>query len=143
MTHLLEEACIAARVRRIHRVVVSRYDEALRSLGITIGQLDMLVTLLDVGDVGDVVSPAALGRALLMERSTVSRNVRRLESLGLVRISGTAPHGQAVQLTDAGKRLIDRAYEPWSNVQSEIKSEIGPQGLQALDLLVDRLGKES
>ncbi len=140
MSHLLEEACIAARVRRIHRVVVSRYDEALRSLGITIGQLDMLVTLLDVGD---VVSPAALGRALLMERSTVSRNVRRLESLGLVRISGTAPHGQAVQLTDAGKRLIDRAYEPWSNVQSEIKSEIGPQGLQALDLLVDRLGKES
>lgn len=136
---MLEERCIAARVRRIHRAVVSRYDEALRALGITVGQLDMLVTLLDLGD---DASPAMLGRALVMERSTVSRNLHRLEALGLVRISGTGPRGQIVQLTQAGKRLVNRAYGPWSDVQSEIKSEIGRQGLRALDLLVDKLGKE-
>ncbi|MDQ4149798.1 MAG: MarR family transcriptional regulator [Actinomycetota bacterium] len=41
----------------------------------------MLVTILEFDN---NVSPAELGRALLMERSTVSRNLRRLEAQGLV-----------------------------------------------------------
>ena len=139
MTDMLEERCIAARVRRVHRTVVSRYDEALRHLGITVGQLDVLVTLLELGD---TVSPAALGRALVMERSTVSRNLHRLEALGFVRISRTRSRGHVVRLTMAGKRLVDRAYSPWNDIQSQIKKEIGWEGLRALDLLVDKLGKE-
>lgn len=138
MTKHLDERCLAAQVRRIHRVVVGSYDDALRSLGITVGQLDMLVTLVELGDEG---TPAALGRALLMDRSTVSRNLRRLEGQGLVRLSRR--RRRVVELTAKGRRVLDRAYDPWSRTQQQIKEQIGSDGVHALDRLVERLGKES
>lgn len=138
MVKLLDERCLAAQVRRIHRVVVGTYDDALRPLGITVGQLDMLVTLVDLGDEG---TPAELGRALLMDRSTVSRNLRRLERQGLVRLR--SGRRRVVELTPTARRMLDRAYDPWSRAQQQIEEQIGSDGVRALERLVERLGKES
>ena len=117
---------------------MARYDAALRSLGITIGQLDMLVTVMDL----ERASPSELARALVMERSTVSRNLARLEDAGLVRVADVDAHKQVVRLTRSGRRLIERAYEPWREVQADLRSDIGAEGVHALDLLVEKLGKE-
>lgn len=134
-----QERCLAAQVRRIHRVVMSSYDEALRPLGLTVGQLDMLMTTLDLVP---PVSPADLGRALLMDRSTVSRNLRRLEAQGLLRAHATG-RAHVIEISPKGKRVLQRAYAPWSQTQERIKDQIGPDGVNAVNLLVSSLGKES
>jgi DNA-binding MarR family transcriptional regulator len=138
---LMDEACLAAKVRRVHRIVVRHYDHALRESGVTVAQLDILATILELRD---NVKPATLGRELLMDRSTVSRNVRRLEDLGLVKVAN-GPNGrdQILRLTSKGRRTADQAYVPWSAAQTELKKRLGSEGVAALDLLVEKLGRRT
>ena len=68
--------CIAVRVRLVSRAITGVYDRALRKLNIKIGQASILVFLTLHGE----SSPGEIGKALMMEKSTVSRNLDRLVS---------------------------------------------------------------
>lgn len=120
------ERCLASKVRRVHRVVVGRYDEALRPLGLTVSQLDMLMTLLGAGP---DVRPIDLSRLLLMDRSTVSRNLDRLETRGLVvRTPGDSARESHVTVTPAGRRAAEGAAEAWFAAQEGTRARLGEEG---------------
>jgi DNA-binding MarR family transcriptional regulator len=135
---LLDEVCLASRIRRVQRIVTPIYDDCLRPLGITIGQLDMLAT---IAAAGGSAAPAALGRDLAMERSTMSRNVRRLEVLGLVTLTPTRGRERLVELTRHGHRMLDDAYPRWREAQDRLHRALGRDGVDALELLVTRIGR--
>ncbi len=103
----------------------------------TVAQLDLLATLLDHEG---AARPSDLGRWLLMDRSTVTRNVERLRVLGLV---GSAPGrtGREVEVsvTAAGRRLARRSLEAWKRAQGETSRLLGPDGVAALALLAERV----
>ncbi len=42
---LIAANCLAVRVRLLSRTITGIYDEALRPLGVTVGQLNILVTV--------------------------------------------------------------------------------------------------
>ncbi len=134
---LVGQECLAAKVRRVHRVLVRIYDDALRPHGLTVAQLDLLATLLDHQG---AARPSDLGRWLLMDRSTVTRNVERLSALGLVE-SGPGRTGREVELsvTAAGRRLARRSLEAWERAQGETSRLLGPDGVAALALLAERV----
>ena len=134
---LVGEECLAAKVRRVHRVLVRTYDDALRPYGLTVAQLDLLATLLDHDG---TARPSDLGRWLLMDRSTVTRNVDRLCTLGLVE-SGPGRTGREVEVsvTAAGRRLARRSLEAWKRAQGETSRLLGPDGVAALALLAERV----
>ncbi|MDQ4069162.1 MAG: MarR family winged helix-turn-helix transcriptional regulator [Actinomycetota bacterium] len=131
------QECLAAKVRRVHRVVVRIYDDALRSHGLTVAQLDLIATLLDHGG---AARPSDLGRWLLMDRSTVTRNVERLRRLGLVEC-GPGANGREVEVrvTGEGRQLADRSLAAWEQAQGEVARLLGPDGVAALDLLTQRV----
>jgi DNA-binding MarR family transcriptional regulator len=131
------EPCLAARVRRVHRVVTRRYDHALARHDLTAAQLDLLMTLLTTED---AVRCIDLARALQMERSTVTRNVQRLRVRGLV-ASDPGPSGREAQVrvTAAGRAAAEHAAEAWFGVQQEIRARLGDEGVAALELLAHRL----
>ena len=134
---LWDEPCLAAKVRRIHRVVVGGYDEALRPHGLTVAQLDMLMTLLDAAP---NIRPVDLSRLLQMDRSTVSRNLDRLESRGLVvRTPGGSGREAHVAVTGVGRQAAERAAEAWFAMQQSTRARLGEGGVAALDLLIQQL----
>ena len=134
---LVAQECLAAKVRRVHRVVVRIYDDALRAHGLTVAQLDLIATLLDRGG---GVRPSDLGRSLLMDRSTVTRNVERLRRLGLVeRGPGHSRREVEVRVTDEGRQLAGRSSPAWEQAQRQVAEVLGDEGVAALDLLTQRV----
>jgi DNA-binding MarR family transcriptional regulator len=134
------EPCLAATTRRVHRAICGIYHDKLKELGISIGQLDMLVTLLYAGA---PVRPIDLAREMLMERSTVSRNLKRLEDLGLLKVlAGSTRREQLVSVTRKGRTLVFRAEARWAEAQRITQSRLGREGVRALELLSERIGRE-
>lgn len=130
---LWSEPCIAAQVRHVSRVVLGVYDQALRAHGVTVAQLDLVMTLLTGGD---AVRPIDLARALHMDRSTVSRNLKRLEERGLVELApGSSGRESLVTVTDEGRALTERAAADWFAAQRSTARRLGDEGLAAVELL--------
>src|SRR5690242_1956952 len=99
--------CLAMRTRRISRTLTRIYDEELRPHGVSAAQQNVLVAL----GVAGQLRPFQLAAVLDLEKSTVSRNLRRLEDLGWISIEADASGSQVVRMTEAGESHL-RATAP-------------------------------
>ncbi|HEY4769754.1 MAG TPA: MarR family transcriptional regulator, partial [Myxococcales bacterium] len=72
--------CLAVRVRRLGRVITRVYDAALAPHGVTIAQLNLLTAIV----AADGPRPTDLVRILDVEKSTLSRDLQRMEHLGWI-----------------------------------------------------------
>jgi DNA-binding MarR family transcriptional regulator len=80
-------ACLGMRVARLHRVVARRYEQALQTAGLTQPQMEVLASLISAAG---PVRPAALAARLMLERSTISRNLALMQKKGWVTVAGTS-----------------------------------------------------
>lgn len=114
--------CLAMRVRRLSRTVTRTFDDALRPLGVSTAQLNLLVAIAVSGP----ARPSALGRALDLEKSTVTRNLERMRARGWIRTGPAADGGGAqVELEAAGRALLQRALPAWTVAQGRARRLIG------------------
>jgi DNA-binding MarR family transcriptional regulator len=113
--------CLASRARQLNRQLSRLYDGALRSKGITGSQLGLLVAI-ELG----VATPAQLGRRLDLEKSTVSRNLARLEAAGLVDTSS------GLGITARGSALIRACHPLWRRAQAQAVAALPPRTLRLL-----------
>ncbi|CAM5773110.1 MarR family transcriptional regulator [Labrys miyagiensis] len=125
--------CYCFSLRKAARKVSSIYDEALAPVGVNIGQFGMLRRI----DRAGMVSLTVLGRLCALDRSTVGRNVRVLEQLGLVRSATGADQREAVlTLTDRGKQTLAEGASLWDAAQARIERTLGePDAGRLLSLL--------
>lgn len=139
-SRMRSEACLAAQTRRVHRAICATYDERLQAEGLTIAQLDVLVTLLYLDR---PVRPIDLAREMLAQRSTVSRNLKRLESSGFVQLRpGGSARERLVVVTPEGQSIVTRAETAWVEAQEVTRSMLGPEGVQALELMSELVGRK-
>ncbi len=125
----IERECIAKQVRLLNRVVTGAYDAALRPLGLTVGQLNVLVAVENRGP----VLAAELCRALQMDASTLSRNVERMHTRGWIEeVSGEDGRSRPLRLTAKGRRIVRDALPAWETAQAEIRARLGREGTTAL-----------
>ncbi len=102
--------CLAGRVRQISRVVTARYDEELRPLGITANQL----TILSAVAVLEEVTPTDLQPYLLMETSTLSRNVARMvENRWLATMPADDRRSHLLVVAPEGRRILEAVEPRW------------------------------
>src|SRR5205823_8159797 len=97
---LIASECLSVRVRSLARVITRIYDAALARHGVSTAQMNLLAAIAVSGG----ARAADLTRILEMEKSTLSRDLQRMEQLGWIRFQG-ASRGRAVTLTPAGSRL--------------------------------------
>jgi DNA-binding MarR family transcriptional regulator len=125
----MAQECLAVRVRLISRRLSRIYDAALRPLGITISQLNLLSVI-------DNMQPAPSGRVaalLSMEISTLSRNARIAQSEGWITIErAERGNGRVLNLTPAGRQKLLEALPPWQQAQAEARALLGPDGADTL-----------
>ena len=132
MAKKMASECVAHRARQVSRVVSRRYDESFRSLGIQVSQLFLLVAVADAGEKGAPLGQVA--KALLMDQTTVSRNIVPLAKAKLVKLM-RSPHdarSRVVALTSAGSRMIEAAYPRWKAAQRALRDLVGAERFEAL-----------
>lgn len=110
----ISKDCFAVRLRKLHREVSSLYDDHFRPFGLTTAQFNLLVSIAAYGE----VSPKRLVETLSLEKSTVSRNVEKMQKNGWVK---TTPHKDKrrhlLTLTDAGADLLADVTPAWHQAQ--------------------------
>jgi DNA-binding MarR family transcriptional regulator len=126
------EECAGGRTRQASRMLTRVYDEELRPIGVQASQLTLLVAVAMFGESGATVG--ALADATLMDRTTVTRNVKPLEQAGLLLVarSSTDARSRTIVLTRAGERKIEAAYPLWRRAQERIRSAVGAGRIDAL-----------
>lgn len=123
------EQCIAVRVRILNRTITALYDQALRPLGLTAGQLNVLVAISRRGP----LSPGAISKRLSMEKSTVSRNLARMKENGWLTVRETEHGNQhCLSLSRKGNALLKKSLPVWETAQAEAKELLGKEGTESL-----------
>ena|SRR3990167_2841671 len=124
--------CLCFATQRAARALARRFDEALAPLGLTSGQFSLL-TSLNQPEPPSIGSVASL---LVMDRTTLTANLKPLERRGLVTI-GVDPadrRGRRLALTKAGRKLLQSAMPIWRRTHAEadrLVAEIDAGALRA------------
>ena len=126
------DECPGVRVRQASRVLSKLYDDELRPFGVQSSQLPVLAAVAIFGESGAKMS--ALARAIVMDRTTLTRNVRPLEEAGWLRVARSPDDARTriVFLTPAGERLLESIFPVWERVMKTIRSKLGPRVLGEL-----------
>ena len=128
--------CICILLRTVSRKVTALYDEALAPHGITVAQYSLLRRIRKA----EQPSLTELARLTELDRSTIGRNVRLLEQVGLVTLDvGIDQREAKVRLTERARTTIEACEGPWREAQRTVESGIGPEGLNSLKEFVGSL----
>ena len=128
----METRCYCAALRAASRKTTALYDAALAPAGIGVAQFSLMRRIERVG----MVSLTELAGLAELDRSTVGRNVRVLERMGLVREATAEDRREtAVSLTDAGRETVRRAAPLWAEAQRRVELALGASGAEALRAL--------
>lgn len=113
------QACACYNLRRAARAVTLLFDAHFEELGLKTTQYTVLAVLAHRTD--DPPTVTELARALVLEQSSLSRNLAVLERLGLVRlVAGEDRRERAVLLTRAGRTAVADGYPVWKRAQAAI-----------------------
>lgn len=107
----IKDHCLCLHAQRAARALSRRFDEAFRPLGITSGQFSLLNGL----NRPEPPTIGAVASLLVMDRSTVTANLKPLERMGavVVRVDEKDRRGRRAALTEAGRALLAAATPVW------------------------------
>ncbi|MEH2487972.1 MarR family winged helix-turn-helix transcriptional regulator [Bradyrhizobium sp. AZCC 2230] len=124
------DQCNCSAMRKANRRISRFYDAHLEPTGLRITQFLTLAALNELGS----AAVNALAEQLDIERTAMGKMVGFLERDGLVRIRPSPTDGRSrlIELTDAGRRLHDKAAPLWQEAQREFEQLNGEKNVAAL-----------
>jgi DNA-binding MarR family transcriptional regulator len=124
--------CNNTALRKASRRLSQAYDEILSPSGLRSTQLSVLAEI----DRGAGLPPmmGALADALVMDRSTLGKNLRPLERDGFITfaVDPTDRRTKRVVLTPAGRTKISEAQVMWQAAQQQFENKYGVEEATAL-----------
>jgi DNA-binding MarR family transcriptional regulator len=128
----IRDHCLAKRARLLGRRVTRIYDDALRPVGLTSGQLTILVAV--------TLNPGALSSQLCeqldIEQSSFSRNTAIMHRQGwIAKRPVEGQRGQGLHITKQGSTVLAKALPCWRSAQHEAKHMLGDDSQNFLDLV--------
>ena len=130
--------CLATRVRQLSRIITRVYDDAVRPLGITASQYTLLAQLAS----RDGITAVEIGHELDIEKSTLSRNLKRLLALDHIVMDPPAGRrGRGLHLTPKGKATLVEAHPIWQAAQNRALAAMGQDARDTLDSLLTHAEK--
>ncbi len=113
--------CLCSKLRATSRVVSRTYGEALRPIDLKPNQMTILVAISLMGP----VSITQLSEKLLMERTTLTRNLKPLEKSAYIQVNDGYGRIRELTLTDQGRAILDKAKPLWKNAQEKLIQQLG------------------
>ena len=128
--------CIA--LRQIALKLTKIYDEALIDTGIKITQYSLL------NNIEKVDSPNInhLATATQLDRSTLTRNLKKLERMKLIFFKfGDDKRNKIISLTPHGKQILTKANISWKTIQDQVSKNLGENKKNIFDLTIKNINE--
>ena len=135
------EECTCLAVRQAARRVTQFYDRFLAPMGLRTTQFSILAKLRRLGE----TTINELAAEMVMDRTTLGRNILPLEREGLISIEPgrTDRRSKTVKLTAEGRKRLDEARERWRAAQAGFAHAFGEERAVLLrSLLREATGTE-
>jgi DNA-binding MarR family transcriptional regulator len=118
----VRDCCLCLHVQRAARALARRFDEALRSVGLTNGQFSLLVSL----NRPESASMASVANLLAMDRTTLTAALKPLERRGLLKVGRDSAdrRSRLLSLTPQGRGLLARALPVWDETHRAVESQL-------------------
>ncbi len=121
--------CACFNLRKASRIVTQMYNSVLRPSGLQATQLNLLVAVALAGP----ITVSDLAHALVMDRTTLTRNLKPLQAKRLIQVvSGEDRRRHVVTLTERGRRRVAKALLLWEEAQAQLIQELGHKRWRAL-----------
>lgn len=119
----VRDHCLCLHTQRAARVLARRFDHALQPLQLTNGQFSLLMAL-------TAPEPARMGPLadfLAMDRTSLTAALKPLHRRELVTITPDPKdrRGRVIDITPAGRALLQQALPIWQATHDEIDRELG------------------
>ncbi|WP_196223407.1 MarR family winged helix-turn-helix transcriptional regulator [Roseibium sp. RKSG952] len=124
----MSRTCLAHAARSTANLVTRHYNRYLAPLDLEVTQ----AVLLGLIGAKKANSQADLARLLGIERSTLQRNLRLLETAGLVEKKQAGGNRIRPELTKAGEERFKAAYAAWQRAQNSLSSALEDPGAEAI-----------
>ena len=130
----MPEPCNCQAIRAAARHVTQFYDQCLAPSGLRTSQFTVLAKLRENGP----LTINALADDLVMDRTTLGRNVLPLQRDGLIRIEPSAADRRAkrLALTGAGEKRLRAAAKLWYAAQGRFDAAFGSKRASDLRALM-------
>src|SRR6202167_4263200 len=128
-------ACNCLALRQATRHVTQFYDQILTSSGVRATQYSILARLNRKGP----MTINALAAALVMDRTTLGRNIRPLQRDGLVAVGPgqSDRRSKELRLTRSGEERFAAALKGWTKAQARFERAFGVRRARALRTLLE------
>ena len=121
---LAVEECTCFNLRKATRTVTQLFDEVMQPTGLRATQFTLLAAISSIGS----VAIRQLSQALVMDRTTLTRNLKPLEAQRLVKIvPGKDRRTRTLTLTDKGHNTLKRAMPYWTQAQAQVIERLTPK----------------
>lgn len=124
------EHCAGLNVRRAAREITKFLDARLAKEGLSLAQFGLLTHIASAHD--DTIT--GLVERSGLDQSTLSRNLRHLETAGLIEIATVERdlRRRAVWLTERGASQLEKAIQAWRLANETLSKVIAPQEVRVL-----------
>ena len=126
--------CIAARLRGLSRIADGVYRRHMAGSGTTEQQLNILLVLYQEGE----VPQKRVSEVLLLERSSLTRNLVRLVEQGWIEKKG-AVNRPKISLTPKGKKATKKLLPRWEAAMDEVSTVLGGEGMLYLNMVEKKM----
>lgn len=122
--------CNCLAVRQAARQLTQLYDDALVGTGLRVTQYSVLARLARI----EPATMQALSDALVMDRTTLTHNLKPLQRDGLVAAESDEenPRARRLRLTPLGRTKLAGARTAWKKAQSHFENAFGADEAAAL-----------
>ncbi|MFT7686629.1 MAG: DNA-binding MarR family transcriptional regulator [Candidatus Azotimanducaceae bacterium] len=131
------EHCVSSNLHKAARAITKVYEDAIRPSGIRRSQFTILALLYRL----DSVRLSVLSDRLVIDRTTLSRNLKPLQSLGLIIVKPSADDARAkdICLSKNGKLKYKEALKLWSKAQKLVIKKYGSGNWRDLEVALSDL----
>ena len=115
--------CACFNLRKAARAITQRYDAHLQKCGLRSTQFTILAALDSLGP----QSLSALADTLVLDRTTLTRNLKPLQRDGLIASHpGSDRRVRELKITAEGTSRLTEAMPLWHKAQSDMIGRLGP-----------------
>ena len=128
--------CIA--LRQIALKLTKIYDEALIDTGIKVTQYSLLNNIEKIG----TPNIKNLAIATQLDRSTLARNLEKLERMKLVFLKfGNDKRNKILSLISHGKQILIKANIAWESIQDKVSKNLGEDKKNIFHLTITNINE--
>jgi len=114
--------CVAYNLTKTARHVTAFYRKVISPSGLQGTQFPLLLAI----KLNEPISISALAKILELDRTTLSRNIRRLQDKDYIILEGDGDQRvRKVRLSDNGKKTLNHAIPLWEKAQKIILQKFG------------------